>query len=87
MDIRMPCDLGEQIATQKGIKTITGVTFFKWSDGIEFTYYCAPENKWSSVYFFRKIIPVQKKSFVRVFLFSAQSLIISMSQIIERRKN
>lgn len=45
MKIFLPCDFGESTITQKGIKTLTGVTWFKWQDGLEITYFYKANGK------------------------------------------
>lgn len=51
MNIPIPCELGDSIITQKGLKTLYGVTWFKWSDGMEYTYFYEEKKKWISSYF------------------------------------
>lgn len=57
MKIMLPCDQGECLVTLKGIKILSGVSWFKWSDGTEFTYFFEENKKWSTPYFFSEKDP------------------------------
>lgn len=53
MIIPLPCKLGENYITEKGIQRLTAVNWFKWSRGMEYTYFFQELNKnvWSTNHF------------------------------------
>ena len=53
VNIPIPCKLGDTVITKKGVKTLNGVTWFQWNDGMEYTYFYEEEkkNKWGTSYF------------------------------------
>lgn len=51
MKLIVPCKLGDERKTLEGIKQFIGVTWFKWSDGMEFTYFYRNSEKWGTAYF------------------------------------
>lgn len=52
MQIPIPCELGEKLVTGKGEEVLKGVAWFKWSDGIEFTYHFERPDKWTAGHLF-----------------------------------
>lgn len=60
MKIPLPCEFGESYITAKGIRTLDGVSWFKWFDGMEFTYFFENNKKWLSCDFFTKKLPDYK---------------------------
>lgn len=51
MRIPIPCKLGDSIMTKKGLKILCGVSWFQWTDGIEFTYFYENSEKRGNKYF------------------------------------
>ena len=51
MNVKTPCSLGETFITPKGIQTLSAVTWFSWTNGVEFTYFYKIKDKWHSNYF------------------------------------
>ena len=48
MNIPIPCALGDSVITRNGLRTLQGVTWFKWFDGMEFTYFYESTSKWNA---------------------------------------
>lgn len=48
MNILLPCEFRENVITSKGLKTLIGATWFKWVDGMEFTYFYQSDSKWGN---------------------------------------
>lgn len=52
MEIPIPCKFGENAQCEKKCLPFTGVTWFKWSRGIEYTYFFSTNNKWHETDFY-----------------------------------
>ena len=53
MLIPIPCRLGDSYITEEGVKLLKHISWFKWSYGMEYTYFYKDENcgKWETSYF------------------------------------
>lgn len=57
MVVPLPCRLGDNYITQKGIKKFKHVSWFKWSHGTEYTYFYENPGKWETSYFENYVNP------------------------------
>lgn len=60
MNVKVPCKLGSNIVTEKGFKKLTSIFWYRWSDGIEVTYFFANDKKWESSDFICEKEPTYK---------------------------
>lgn len=49
--IPVPCRFGEPANIKDKMLPLKGVTWFKWTDGMEFTYYFDNDDKWHNTHF------------------------------------
>jgi hypothetical protein len=57
MIIPIPCKLGDNFITKEGLKILKHVTWFKWSHGMEYTYFYENTGKWETSYFENYVNP------------------------------
>ena len=46
--IPLPCDFGEMLITNDGLRMLVGVSWFTWTDRVTFSYFFSAKDKWSA---------------------------------------
>lgn len=63
MKIPIPCEFGERAECNGKILSFNGVTWFQWTEGIEYTYFFETNNKWHSTDFYTTFQKEQENFF------------------------
>lgn len=63
MNIPIPCEFGNYVECKNRQLPLVGVSWFKWSEGMEYTYFFSTSDKWHTVDFYTTFDYVQPFSF------------------------
>lgn len=63
MDIPIPCEFGNYAECNNKQLPLVGVNWFKWSEGMEYTYFFSTGDKWHTTDFFTTFESVQPFEF------------------------
>ena len=58
--IPLPCDFGEMLITNDGLRMLVGVSWFTWTDRVTFSYFFSAKDKWSAGSFIDEDNPTYK---------------------------